>query len=257
MPKIPDIAIEATSTIAGAGAAYQAGDPSAGYAVSDFLNNGLRGLLSHFSSQRQSKRIIDVTEFALNEIRRRLEDGEKLRDDGFFDKTIDRSDAEEVFEDVLLKARDEPQEKKIPYIGSLFENGCFDSSIDSGTLHFLCQESENLTYRQLCIIKIANEITERKYPLRSESFRKFITIKDIRRNTTPEQFSTLIECVVLRDKGYLAFSFSATPGIELEVLRYIIPNTMDSLPTSTMMYEHMNLKSIPEEDVLPVIKALS
>ena len=102
MPKIPDIAIEATSTIAGVGAAYRAGDPSAGYAVSEFLNNGLRGLLNHFSSQRQSKRITDVTEFALNEIRRRLEDGEKLRDDGFFDKTIDRSDAEEVFEDVLL-----------------------------------------------------------------------------------------------------------------------------------------------------------
>ena len=149
MPKIPDIAIEATSTIAGASAAYQAGDPSADYAVSEFLNNGLRGLLNHFASQRQSKRITDVTEFALNEIRQRLEDGEKLRDDGFFDKTIDRSDAEEVFEDVLLKARDEPQEKKIPYISSLFENGCFNASIDSGTLHFLCKESENLTYRQL------------------------------------------------------------------------------------------------------------
>ena len=257
MPKIPDIAIEATSTIAGAGAAYQAGDPSAGYAVREFLNNGLRGLLNHFSSQRQSKRITDVTEFALNEIRQRLEDGEKLRDDGFFDKTIDRSDAEEVFEDVLLKARDEPQEKKIPYIGSLFKNGCFDASIDSGTLHFLCKESENLTYRQLCIIKIANEMRERGYPLRSESFRKFITIKDIRRNTTPEQFSTLTECVVLRDKGYLAFKFSTTPGIELEILKYIIPNTMESLPTGTVMYEHMNLQSIPEADVLPVIKALS
>lgn len=257
MPKIPDIAIEATSTIAGAGAAYQAGDPSAGYAVSEFLNNGLHGLLNHFSSQRQSKRIADVTEFALNEIQRRLEGGEKLRDDGFFDKTINRSDAEEVFEEVLLKARDAPQEKKIPYIGSLLENGCFDAGIDSGTLHFLCKESESLTYRQLCIIKIANEIRERGYPLRSESFRKFITIKDIRRNTTSEQFSTLIECVVLRDKGYLAFSFSTTPGIELEILRYIIPNTMESLPTGTMMYEYMNLKSIPEADILPVIKALS
>ena len=66
MPKIPDIAIQATSTIAGAGFAYKAGDPSAGYALSEFLNNGLRSLLNHFSSQRQSKRVTDVTEFALN-----------------------------------------------------------------------------------------------------------------------------------------------------------------------------------------------
>ena len=160
-----------------------------------------------------------------------------------------------MFEEVLLKARDEPQEKKIPYIGRLFENGCFDESIDSSTLHFLCKESENLTYRQLCIIKIAHEMRERQYPLRSKSFQNLITIKDIRRHTTSEQFS--IECIVLRDKGYLAFSFSTTPGIELEVLKYIIPNTMESLPTGTMMYEYMNLKSIPEPDVLPVIHALS
>ncbi len=205
MSKIPDIAIEATSTILGTSAAYHAGDPSAGHAVSNFLNNSLRNLVAHFSSQRQSKRITDVTEFALNEIRRRLEDGEQPRDDGFFNKTIDRSDAEEVFEEVLLKARDEPQEKKIPYIGRLFENGCFDSSIDSGTLHFLCKESENLTYRQLCIIKIANEMRERRYPLRNKSFQDCITIKDIRRNTTSEQFATLSESVVLRDKGYILF----------------------------------------------------
>ena len=257
MPKIPDIAIEATSTIVGTGFAYKAGDPSAGYAVSNFLSTKLRSLVTHFSSQRQSKRITNVTEFALSEIRRRLENGEKLRDDGFFDKITDRSDAEEVFEEVLLKAQNEPQEKKIPYIGRLFENGCFDSSIDSGTLHFLCKESENLTHRQLCIIKIANEMRARRYPLRSESFQNCITIKDIQRNITPEQFAALAECVVLRDKGYVMFGFSKTPTVELETLRYIIPNTMESLPTGTMMYEHMNLKSMPETDVVPVIKALS
>ena len=255
--ELPDFVIETTSMIAGAKLAYEVGDPSAGHAFADYVKNSVYNLVNLFTSQRQSKRVTDVTEFALNEIRRRLEDGERLRDDGFFDKTIDRSDAEEVFEDVLLKARDEPQEKKIPYIGGLFGNGCFDASIDSGTLHFLCKESENLTYRQLCIIKIANEMREKQYPLRSQPFQNLITIKDIRRNTTPEQFSTLTECAVLRDKGYLTFHFSTTPGIESEVLRYIIPNTMDSMPTGTMMYEHMNLKSIPEADIQPVIKALS
>ena len=169
--KTSDFAIEATGVVVGAGVAYQSGDPSAGYAVGEFLNNGLRRLVSHFSGERQGRRITQVTAFALNGIRSRLENGEKLRDDGFFDKTIDRSDAEEVFEAVLLKAQDEPQEKKIPYISKLFENGCFDTSIDSSTLHFLCKESEGLTYRQLCIIKIAKEMKEKNigcaiYPLR-------------------------------------------------------------------------------------------
>lgn len=256
MPKIPDIAIEATSTIAGAGAAYQAGDPSAGYAVSEFLSSGLRGLLNHFSSQRQSKRITNVTAFALNEIRRRLEDGERLRDDGFFDKTVDRSDAEEVFEDVLLKARDEPQEKKIPYIGSLFENGCFDTSIDSGTLHFLCQESESLTYRQLCIIKIANE---KKYKLR------YVSVEGHNRHKKEppfyslptEKIHVLTECVSLSTKEFIKFDISHLNTVTAETWYVLIPNSIEPLPAGQMIYEHMKLKSIPEVDVLPVIKALS
>ena len=53
------------------------------------------------------------------------------------------------------------------------------------------------------------------------------------------------------------FGFSKTPTVELETLRYIVPNTMESLPTGTMMYEHMSLKSISEADVVPIIDALA
>lgn len=262
MSKIPDIAIEVTSTIAGAGVAYQTGDPSAGYAVNEFLSNGLRGLLNHFSSQRQSKRITNVTEFALNEIQRRLENNEKLRDDGFFDKTVDRSDAEEVFENVLLKARDEPQEKKIPYIGRLFANGCFDSSIDSGTLHFLCKESENLTYQQLCIIKIANEKNEKKYSLRKTSLPgashlELSTIQEIRHNLASEVFSILLETIALGGKGYIMYDCVWTPQLESDVMKLLSPDTIEPLPTGEMIYQYMNLKSIPEEDEISVVKALS
>ena len=251
MSKIPDIAIEATSSIAGAGAAYQAGDPSAGYAVSEFLNNGLRGLLEHFSSQRQSKRITDVTEFALNEIRRRLEDGERLRDDGFFDKTIDRSDAEEVFEAVLLKVRDEPEEKKIPYMGSLFANACFDHGLDSGLLHFLCKDFESLTYRQICIIKV---IIENKYPL---------SFKSVVERTFPEDpipqlsVETSIECVHLRHRGYVDFEQSPPDDPRSGAVALLVPGTMRYTVPAVQMYGRMGLSSIPESDVHPIGKALS
>ena len=255
--QLVDFAIETASLIAGIKSAHDTGEPSAGYAVSEFLNDRLHNLVNRFSSERQSKRIRTVTQYALEGIRHRLENDEELRNDGFFEQTIDRSCAEEAFEAVLLKARDEPEEKKIPYLGKLFENGCFDSSIDSGSLHFLSKESENLTYRQLCIIKIANEMRERRFPLRGESFGNFFTHKEVRHNTTPEQFSTLAECAALCDKKYVMFNFSSTPGIELDISRFLIPNTMRSLTTGTMMYEHMNLRLIPEADVLPVIEALS
>ena len=256
MPKIPDIAIEATSTIAGAGAAYQAGDPSAGLAVSEFLNNGLRGLLNHFSSQRQSKRITDVTEFALNEIRRRLENGENLRDDGFFDKTIDRSDAEEVFEAVLLKIRDEPEENKIPYMGSLFANACFDHGLDSGLLHFLCKEFESLTYRQLCIIKMVNE---RKYRLREKSIQEDPQFKTGQNTYTipSDEHPILTELATLCNREYIIGRVSDAPLTTTDTIYLLKLDTIGPAGPGVLMYKYMKLESIPETDVKLIVEALS
>ena len=82
--KLPEFVIETVSVIAGAKAASDAGDPSAGHAVSEFVNNRLHGLANQFSSQRQSKRITEVTQYALEGIKCRLDNGETPRDDVFF-----------------------------------------------------------------------------------------------------------------------------------------------------------------------------
>ncbi len=155
--KLPDFAIEAASLIAGAKTAYEVGDPSAGQAIADFLKYNLHNFVNQFVSQRQAKRITDISEFALNGIKRRLENNEEPRKDDFFQHTIDRSYAEEAFESILLKALNEFEEKKIPYLGKLFENACFDSQLHVGLIHFLCKDFESLTYRQLCIIKMIIE----------------------------------------------------------------------------------------------------
>lgn len=260
--KLPDFAIEAVSLIAGTKMASEAGDPEAGQAVANFVKNSLHNLVNQFSSERQAKRITDVSQYALNGIKRRLENGEKLRDDDFFERTIDRSYAEEALESVLLKARDEPQEKKIPYLGKLFENGCFDSSLDSGTLHYICKESENLTYQQLCIIKIANEKNEKKYSLRKSSLRGSLvhensTIQEIRRNLASEKFSTLLETIALGVKGYIMYDCVWTPQLQSDVIILLSPDTIAPLPAGEMVYEYMNLKSLPEEEIQQIVKTLS
>lgn len=259
--KLPDFAIKTVSLIMGVKVASDTGEPSAGQAVTHFVENNLQDLVNQFSNERQAKRIKDVSQYALNGIKRRLENGEKLRDDGFFERKIDRSYAEETLESVLLKARDEPEEKKIPYLGKLFENGCFDSSLDSGTLHYICKESENLTYQQLCIIKIVNEKNEKKYSFRNTSLRtpslELTTIQEIRYILTPIQFSTLLEIIALGGKGYIMYDYVWTPLIESDVIKLLAPDTLEPLPAGETFYEYMNLKSLPEEDVLPIVEALS
>jgi hypothetical protein len=70
--------------------------------------------------QREKVRIGGVLAIAARETRQRLENGEKVRTDGFFEqKQTGRSDAEEVAESILLKSQREPEGKKIPYMGHL------------------------------------------------------------------------------------------------------------------------------------------
>lgn len=49
--KLPEFVIETVSVISGAKAASDAGDPSAGHAISEFVNNRLHVLVNQCSSQ--------------------------------------------------------------------------------------------------------------------------------------------------------------------------------------------------------------
>lgn len=249
--KLPEFSVEVVSMISGAGAAYISGDPSTGYAITDFINDRLHGLVNLFARQKQSKRITTVTRFSLEGIARRLKSGEQLRDDGFFDETVDdRSKAEEVFEAVLLVARDTPQEKKMPYISKLFEEACFRSYLRSDTLHFLCKEHENLTYRQLCIIKIIYEGSN--YIFETLSFQES---EDT--DIAVEKIAILTECANLRHRGYIDFETSQPEANQpSDPVPLLIPYTMRVLSPAEMVYTFMDLKSIPEDDISPILAAL-
>lgn len=79
---------------------------------------------------REKVRIGGVLAIAAAEINHRINKGEKIRDDGFFDvKRQGRSDADEVIESILLKSQREPEEKKIIYMGHLLANVAFNKDI--------------------------------------------------------------------------------------------------------------------------------
>lgn len=252
--KIPDFAIELASLIIGAKAANDAGDPNVGHAVSVFVKSNLHNLVHQFASQRQARRITDVSEYALYGIRSRLEIGETFRDDGFFTHIDDRSDAEEGFESILLIARDEPQEKKIRYLGKLFENACFDSQIHSGLLHFLCKDYEFLTYRQLCIIKM---IIENKYPLslKSSAETPWLTV-DPMPMLSIDTLPALVECVSLGHRGYIDYEHSSQDDTRSGAVALLVPHSIRCRVPAVQMYGRMGLADIPEEDVLPIAKSL-
>ena len=121
------------------------------------IAKGATRLLTDYANRRLSRReqirVGAAAAFALAAIRERLENGEKPREDGFFsEETKGRSSAEEIFEGVLQKSKNEHQEKKIKLLGNFFANVAFSPDVSVSEANHLLRIAESLTYRQMCLL---------------------------------------------------------------------------------------------------------
>lgn len=196
-----------------------------------------------FLSPREEVRIGGVLAIAGEQIRQRIEAGHSVRDDGFFEqKSKGRSDAEEVVESVLLKSQIEPEEKKIPYMGYLLSNVAFDSEISAYMAHQITKAAEQLTYRQLCLLKIA--ALKDSFSLRSENYRKQVQFPK-------ELYQVLFECIDLYHRGFLNFGGEVAFGPT-----DIAPGKMMVQGIGADMFNLMMLGLIPNEDLAPIVAQL-
>lgn len=111
-----------------------------------------------FLSGRETTRVGATAAIAITSIKERLEKGEKLRDDGFFTtKGKKQSSADEIFEGVLLVAKNTHEEKKTQYLGHLFENVSFDATCLPNEANYLIHVAESLTYAQFILLHLFSE----------------------------------------------------------------------------------------------------
>ena len=229
-----------------------------GAAVGGMVGKGIEIALSKVGqdiserhlSTREKVRIGAVLVNAAEEIRKRRKSGESLREDGFFDeKQTGRSDAEEVAESVFLKAQREPEEKKIQYMGYLISSIAFDPEISVNLAHQLTKAAEQLTYRQLCILKLC--VVKDDFGLRNNNYREHYGIeKDL--------YEVLYECADLHNKEYihsgldtLTFERNA-----LSRLRSVKPSGMAFQRIGDYLFNLMKLSLIPDEDIVPIAEQL-
>lgn len=95
--------------------------------------------------------------FAIACIEERLKQGEQIRDDDFFDADTDRSSADEILEGVMLKSRNDHQEKKARFYANILVNSSFDNKLSLGTINHALTLAERITYRQLCLLQLFSE----------------------------------------------------------------------------------------------------
>ena len=106
----------------------------------------------------EQERIGGVLALSAEVLKEKLENGHKLRDDGFFDTPKNsRSCGDEILEGLLRKAQTEYEEKKIPYLAHFWANASISESFDVNELHMMMKLIEQLTYRHLTIIFYAGK----------------------------------------------------------------------------------------------------
>jgi len=154
-----------TTNVAITGIATAAGTAVAGpdgAVVGSMVGQSVTGVLGEFAermlSARETQRVLVTAELTIADIRQRLSSGDRPRDDGFFDRaTNGRSQAEEIFEGVLLKAKAEHEEKKTRCYSRIFTTAAFQSNVSHSSANYYLHLTESLTYTQLVLLELFGE----------------------------------------------------------------------------------------------------
>ena len=193
---------------------------------------------------REQVRVGGVLAIAAGEIQQRIALGEAVRNDGFFDpQSNGRSAAEEVAESVLLKSQREPEERKIPYMGHLLSGIAFDSQVSAHMAHQMIKVAEQLTFRQLCILKLA--ATRDVFSLRATDYRASggTFSKDL--------YQVLYECLDLYHRGLINFDGEVAFGPT-----DVKPGSMTVQGLGADIFNLMKLSLIPTTELTPIAMQL-
>ncbi|MGY3296721.1 hypothetical protein ACVWY1_001142 [Pseudomonas sp. TE6288] len=164
----------------------------------------LNDLAQRSLSPRESQRVAGVAALAIDKIRDELLWRER-RDDGFFTELNGNpSPAEEVFEGVLLAAKNEHEQLKLPYLANFFANLVFAPYIKKSEANYLLVMAEGLTYRQFCLLQLINDISS--FKVRSKRWAEQDAMH-------PESHAITVEALELYQKSLVGeFSFEAKGG---------------------------------------------
>lgn len=119
--------------------------------------------MSHWALSYIQKRKVCVTaNHMCSEIERIAKEGKKIRADDFFvyhynsSLDMEESSASKLFEGMLLKAKEEYDSKKLPFLSSLTSSIFFAPNISESKAFVLLEILDKLSYLQLCALSIFN-----------------------------------------------------------------------------------------------------
>jgi hypothetical protein len=124
-----------------------------GVMVSESFRSAGEQLESGLLGPREQERVGAALSMAAKLIQERLDVGDEIRSDGFFDREDGgRGASDEILEGMLRKAAAAYEEKKLPFIAALYANLAFSPDVPVAEGHYALQAADRLTFRQFCFL---------------------------------------------------------------------------------------------------------
>ncbi len=211
--------------------------------ISDFADRIL--------SEREKIRVGATATYAILKIKSYIDEGQDPRTDGFFDVNGgERSDAEEIFEGVLLKAKNDHEEKKAKILGNIFANIAFSRDVSVGEANHFLQIAGNLSYRQMVVISL---IARKKQIEGVELSREGLKRKRWEKISSDtisilQGIYELYNLGLIRQKTNVTIN-DLTGNVVLSGLEQIIPGRLTLTPFGDRCYKTMGLMDISEEEL--------
>ncbi|WP_352422976.1 hypothetical protein [Proteiniphilum sp.] len=111
-------------------------------------------VLNRTISKREEQKIGAGYIFAIDRIEKNIKAGKIIREDGFIGNDNILSDSNVILEGVTTKLQKEWELKKLQFYGNFLGNISFTDEVDFNYATVLLKIAENLSYRQLCLIKV-------------------------------------------------------------------------------------------------------
>ncbi|MDO9184919.1 MAG: hypothetical protein Q7W13_02830 [Bacteroidia bacterium] len=215
-----------------------------GALVTETLQNIGKDMRNRYLSKKEETRIGTSFFYLLEKFKENIDNGQKVRDDNFFDKQEgDFSRNEEILEGLLLIAQKSYEEKKVRFISYFYANILFSKQINTYHANYYLKMAEGMTYRQFCLLAIYFE--KEKYGLQVD-----IQPPD----SAIDHYDIRAEMLSLNDKAHLIVDLGVTGGnVKSQPFSPVIVVITEY---GKLFYELFNLSQIPFEDKLEVAEQI-
>jgi hypothetical protein len=220
-----------------------------------------------FLTPRQESRLGEAYAAAAQGIAAHLDASEKARSDGFFEQPgpEQSSPADELLEGVLRTAADAWEQRKVPYLGRIFANLCFDTSVSPADASYLLRVADRLTYRQVTVLAFWQAVLDADRPYGHELRGMFVVAHA---EGWPQPTATILaEINDLASLGLLGVRRKGDgevvhPGMTIGGLEAfgtfggVSITTIQPTDMGNTLHRLMGLDEVPDDDLNEVLAAM-